>query len=332
MRRPRPRRLLPPGGGHAQKTDYEFFLMEMDVRAADNDGMGIIFGYQNRDDHYRVIMMNDVWPQPAADGVNGDNNPRGHTKIQRRIRQCASNIAYHGPNATFENSETACHQLLNYVTGPMGYRLYSEVDLFKIGLWVRPSPDNTRVHVTFWRSDVAPAVQRLEIDIDPAAYKAGKVGIQLYAQQAFFDNIQIINLKPGSSYLGLTGLTFCSAFTNGGTCTAATGLCSCNTGAAFGDCSRVPLPTGCCNDQAATNYDASCTSQGHTCQYDWPNNHGLIDFTHRTTSDGHIEVQARAPPCDRATASMRAQQCSAPSRWCARRRGAASPSTCRSGR
>ena len=37
----------------------------------DNDGWGVVFGYNSLTDHYLGIAMNDRWPLPAADGIAG---------------------------------------------------------------------------------------------------------------------------------------------------------------------------------------------------------------------------------------------------------------------
>ena len=50
---------------------YTDFIAEIDVIHIDNDGWGIVFGYNSVDDHYLGIAMNDRWPNPAADGVGG---------------------------------------------------------------------------------------------------------------------------------------------------------------------------------------------------------------------------------------------------------------------
>jgi len=47
------------------------FIAELDVTHIDNDGWGIVFGYNAVDDHYLGIAMNDRWPLPAADGISG---------------------------------------------------------------------------------------------------------------------------------------------------------------------------------------------------------------------------------------------------------------------
>ena len=50
-----------------QYRDFTDFTLEMDVFAADNDGMGIVWGVTSQDKHHRIIMINGKWPSPALD-------------------------------------------------------------------------------------------------------------------------------------------------------------------------------------------------------------------------------------------------------------------------
>ena len=54
-----------------QGASYTDFIAEISVTHIDNDGWGIVFGYNDVDDHYLGIAMNDRWPLPAADGIGG---------------------------------------------------------------------------------------------------------------------------------------------------------------------------------------------------------------------------------------------------------------------
>jgi len=50
---------------------YTDFIAEIDVTHVDNDGWGVVFGYNAIDDHYLGVAVNDRWPQQAADGIDG---------------------------------------------------------------------------------------------------------------------------------------------------------------------------------------------------------------------------------------------------------------------
>ena len=135
------------------------FKLEIDVAAADNDGMGIVWGYQDANNYYRAIMINDRWPDPPADGFSGP-----FLKMQKRF-----------------SDQSPWHELLAIVKDT--YVPYPE--------------DGSRLHwtlevqngnFTFTRED------GLSISASDPAYSGGYVGIQLYAQQAEFDNIVITPL------------------------------------------------------------------------------------------------------------------------------------------
>mmetsp|Transcript_25703 Transcript_25703/g.102556 ORF Transcript_25703/g.102556 Transcript_25703/m.102556 type:complete len:1067 (-) Transcript_25703:274-3474(-) len=60
-------------GCMALYNDQEFtdFIAEVEISHADNDGVGFVFGYNEIDDHYLAIAINDRWPEAPADGVGG---------------------------------------------------------------------------------------------------------------------------------------------------------------------------------------------------------------------------------------------------------------------
>ena len=55
-----------------EARSFTDFIMEVEVDAvADNDGYGLVFGWNSETDNVRAILMNDGSPNPAADGVGG---------------------------------------------------------------------------------------------------------------------------------------------------------------------------------------------------------------------------------------------------------------------
>jgi hypothetical protein len=55
-----------------KQREFENFRLDVDVISNDNDGMGLVWGYQDLDKHYRFQLMNDRWPElPPIDGYNG---------------------------------------------------------------------------------------------------------------------------------------------------------------------------------------------------------------------------------------------------------------------
>jgi len=131
------------------------FTLDIDVYAADNDGMGLVWAYKDLDKHYRVIMINDVWPDTAFDGVNGP-----FLKMSKRVAD-----------------EEPFYNMMEVEKG--GYKPYKEGALLHWTLEVANGSFN------FIRED------GLEISAKDQEFKEGYIGIQLYAQQAEFDNITI---------------------------------------------------------------------------------------------------------------------------------------------
>jgi len=134
---------------------FDNFTMEVDVAAADNDGMGLVWAYSDTDSHYRAIMINDGWPDTPVDGVSGP-----FMKIAKRI-----------------SNENPWYEMLSVVKED--YAPYSEGEKLHWTLEV----DNGSF--TFTRED------GLSVSAQDQDYASGYVGIQLYAQQAEFDNLEI---------------------------------------------------------------------------------------------------------------------------------------------
>jgi len=131
------------------------FTIEMDIAAADNDGMGFVWAYEGTDRHYRAIMINDVWPAPANDGYDGP-----FMKIAKRI-----------------SDEDPWYELLEVVKDD--YVPYAE------GAKLHWTLEVNNGNFTFTRED------GLSISASDSSYVSGYIGIQLYAQQAEFDNLTI---------------------------------------------------------------------------------------------------------------------------------------------
>jgi len=132
------------------------FTLELDVAAADNDGMGIVWAYTSTDRHYRAIMINDKWPDP--DPVDGIGGP--FMKIAKRI-----------------SNEDPWYELLEVVKDD--YVPYAE------GTKLHWTLDVAGGSFTLTRED------GLSISAEDSDYTGGYVGIQLYAQQVEFDNFTI---------------------------------------------------------------------------------------------------------------------------------------------
>lgn len=141
---------------------FSNFTIDVDVAAADNDGMGLVWAYTDTDSHYRAITINDRWPDVSVDGVEGP-----FIKIAKRI-----------------SNEDPWYELLSVVKDD--YVPYAEGPKLHWTLEV----DNGAF--TFTRED------GLSISAEDADYGTGYVGIQLYAQQAEFDNFTITPGGPSA--------------------------------------------------------------------------------------------------------------------------------------
>jgi len=140
------------------------FRLEMDVVAADNDGMGVVWGYTGLDSHNRIQMINDGWPSPALDGHQGPMII-AHSRIS--------------------NSDP-WYDLISVSKPDDGYIPYAESTLLRWTLEVEDgaftfeSDDGTDVNI---------------ITGTELTHTTGFVGIQLYAQSNIeFDNIVITEL------------------------------------------------------------------------------------------------------------------------------------------
>ena len=134
---------------------FKEFTIEMDVFAADNDGMGITWAYESTKKHYRVIMINDGWPEVPVDKIKGP-----FMKIQKRV-----------------SDDKPWYELIEAEKGitykeqaPLHWKFEVKGGEFKL-----TREDNKIIKGA------------------DKEYEEGYIGIQLYAQQGHFDNIVIEN-------------------------------------------------------------------------------------------------------------------------------------------
>ncbi len=144
--------------------EFTDFVLEIDVAASDNDGMGIVWAFESLDKHYRVIMINDKWPDP--DPLDGQGGP--FLKMDKRI-----------------SNEAPWYELLEVVPGRDGGPYVPYVEGARLH-WTLEVKNGS---FTFTRED------GLSISAQDTSYASGYVGIQLYAQQAEFDNLTITPLS-----------------------------------------------------------------------------------------------------------------------------------------
>jgi hypothetical protein len=158
------------------EEQYANFRLEVDVIANDNDGMGPVWGYTDLDSHYRIQLMNDRWPEiPPVDG-------------------------YHGPMIISHkrvSNDTPWYEVMDVIDDPAEYIPYPQgVELH----WTLEVMDG---EYEFTWEDLEFG-DSMTISGSDDTYSTGYVGIQLYAQQAEFDNFQITplggtQLQPGDA-------------------------------------------------------------------------------------------------------------------------------------
>ena len=148
--------------------EFNNFRLEVDVIANDNDGMGIVWGYKDLEQHGRVMLMNDRWPEvPPLDG-EGIHGP--YVVSHKRI-----------------GNETPWYELIEY--NKDDYLPYAE-GFDALQHWTLEMVDG---QFKFTMLDEFTGDENILEGFDDS-YQGGLVGIQLYAQQAEFDNFTITPL------------------------------------------------------------------------------------------------------------------------------------------
>jgi hypothetical protein len=156
-------------GTFAIYTGEEFidFILEIDVAAADNDGMGLVWAYTDTDRHYRVNIINDGWPAPPLDGNQGPM-----VIMHKRF-----------------SDDDPWYDLLEVGHAP-DYANYPENG--QRMLWTLEVKEGQFK----FTNDNADAAAEVVIEGEDDEYASGFIGIQMYAQQAEFDNITIVSTYP----------------------------------------------------------------------------------------------------------------------------------------
>jgi hypothetical protein len=156
-------------GTIAYFNDREFtnFRLEVDVATGDNDGMGLVWGYQGLDNHYRFQVMNDRWPDaPSLDGFNGP-----YLVTHKRI---SNSSPWYELMEVLESDE--------YIPYTQGFELFNH--------WILEVVDGAFTITTIDFDGNENTLSGFDPD-----YQGGFVGIQLYAQSGVeFDNFTITPL------------------------------------------------------------------------------------------------------------------------------------------
>jgi hypothetical protein len=148
-------------------AQFTNFRLEVDVASSDNDGMGLVWGYQDLDDHYRFQVMNDRWPEvPPLDGYNGP-----YLIAHERI---SNSSPWYEVLGVIESDE--------YIPYTQGAG--------EINHWILEVVDGTATITT-----IDSFGDENSLVVTMPEYQGGYVGIQLYAQtDVEFDNFTITPL------------------------------------------------------------------------------------------------------------------------------------------
>ena len=148
------------------KAEWSDFILELDVVANDNDGMGVVWRWKDRLNHYRYITMIDPGNSP-----NGRRGP--YRLLERRLGDSSSNGNGKADVSELPFYETLADNTDSYTQGvPQQWKLEAVGDTFK-----------------FYVDG------KLTLTAKDSTYKEGKIGFLVYAESGiFFDNLSITDL------------------------------------------------------------------------------------------------------------------------------------------
>jgi hypothetical protein len=143
------------------KMEFKNFDLSFDMQANDNDGMGIVFGWKSRTDHYRFFTMIDPGNPGGAAGAQGDPGKAPWSLLEKRT---GDDIPY--------------YKNLAKINDPA----------YQQGVSV-----NLRVVVQDGNFEVF-ADKKSLMKAKDITYSGGKIGFTLYAESGiFFDNLVVID-------------------------------------------------------------------------------------------------------------------------------------------
>jgi hypothetical protein len=143
------------------KAEFKNFDLSVDMQANDNDGMGIVFGWKSRTDHYRFFTMIDPGNPAGAAGAKGDPGKAPWSLLEKRT---GDDLPY--------------YKTLEKINDP-AYQQGTSVNL--------------RIVVKDGNFEVFAGKKSL-MKAKDTAYSGGKIGFTLYAESGiFFDNLVVID-------------------------------------------------------------------------------------------------------------------------------------------
>ena len=143
------------------KAEFKNFDLSVDMQANDNDGMGIVFGWKSRTDHYRFFTMIDAGNPGGAAGAQGDPGKAPWSLLEKRT---GDDIPY-----------------------------YKNLAKINDPAYQQGTPVNLRVVVQDGNFEVFAGKKSL-MKAKDNTYSGGKIGFTLYAEGGiFFDNLVVID-------------------------------------------------------------------------------------------------------------------------------------------
>ena len=133
------------------KQEWVDFIFEFDTIANDDDGLGFVWRWKDRLNHYRFMMVIDP----------GSRGP--FRRIEKRLGDDGDDFPYYDFLATSKESYT------------QGAEMHIKVEV-----------KGTKMTVFIDDKEALTATD--------ATYDSGKIGFALYAEQAYFDNVQVTDL------------------------------------------------------------------------------------------------------------------------------------------
>lgn len=141
-------------------VEFEDFDLTVDTLANDNDGMGIVWGWKSRTDHYRFFTMQDAGNPAGAKGGNNDPGKAPWAMIEKRT---GDDSPYY--DTLVQKKEAAYSQgaltTFNIVAKEGKFEVYAN--------------------------------DKFVVDATDKTYTGGKIGFTLYAQSGcYFDNLKVV--------------------------------------------------------------------------------------------------------------------------------------------
>lgn len=143
------------------KQEWKDFEITFDMLANDNDGVGFVWGWKDRTNHYRFFTMIDPGNPGGAQGKEGDPGKAPWSLIEKRI-----------------GDERPYYKTLAVVREPA---------------YQQGAVTNFRIVVKGGVFEVY-SNKKLMVSAKDPSYAGGKIGFTVYAQSGnFFDNIKLVD-------------------------------------------------------------------------------------------------------------------------------------------